>query len=338
MKKFWLVMFLVLSVLWCTSISFAAESGENLGYIHEEIFKRILFDYNFLTDNTESESREIFNDLDVELEEQKIAFLQSIGITQETSEEIVLFIQDNYDELIENKTTEVKDLIDKYLLTHSLKYYYNILGDDYEYQEAVVPTIENCGNQTRSSTANVVSLRVCSDPSTWGTNSAETGLAAAAGHHAWIQVQNLTNSEITVGGLPVGALKCVTIGTWHGSVHDGIFYNYEVYKQSEYSSFSTTESVYAVQLLNQSELNVLNTQIVLPANDDWWATNNCSSFAEKMWNSVADYPVNAGIIDTPKALAESILEEAGGSTQLMLPNAEIAYYGGANPVEYKTID
>ena len=337
MKKFWLVMFLVLSVLWCTSISFAAESGEDVGYIHEEIFKRILFDYNFLTDNTESESREIFNDLDVELEEQEIAFLQSIGIAQETSEEIVLFIQDNYDELIEDKTTEVKELIDKYLLTHSLKYYYNILGDDYEYQEAVAPTIENYENQTRSSTTNVVSLRVCSDPSTWGTDSAETGISAVVGHHAWIQVRNLTNNTITVGGLSVGPLKSVTIGTWSGEIHKGIFYNYEVYKQSRYSSFSATESVYAVQVLTQSELNILNSKITLSSNDIWRTYNNCSSFAARMWNSVADYSVSAGVIPTPENLAESILEDAGGSTQLMLPNATKVYYGGADPIEWMDI-
>ncbi len=333
MKKFWLVMFLVLSVLSCTSISFAAESGENLGYIHEEIFKRILFDYNFLTDNTESESREIFNDLNNELDEQEITFLQSIGITQETSEEIVLFIQSNYDELIENKTTEVKELIDKYLLTHSLKYYYNILGDDYEYQEMVAPEIENDENQTRSTNANVVSIRVCSDPSTWGTNSSETGLSAVAGHHAWIQVQNLTSNEITVGGLSIGPVECITIGTWQGKIHEGIFYNYEVYKQSVLSSFSSTESVYAVQLLTQSELNTLNSQIVLPSNDTWHSYNNCSSFAARMWNSVADYSVSAGIIPTPINLANSILSDAGGSTQLMLPSASEVFYGGANPTK-----
>lgn len=109
--------------------------------------------------------------------------------------------------MTENKTVETKELIDKYLLTHSLKYYYNILGDDYEYQEMVAPTIENNGNQTRSSTANVVSLRVCSDPSMVDGTLLETGLSAVAGHHGWIQVCNLTNNTITVGGLSVGSLK-----------------------------------------------------------------------------------------------------------------------------------
>ena len=332
MKKFWLVMLLVLSVLCCTGASFAAESGEDLSYIHEEIFKRILFDYNFLTDNTESESREIFNDLDIELEDQEITFLQSIGITQETSEEIVLFIQDNYDELIENKTAEVKELIDKYLLTHSLKYYYNILGDDYEYQEMVVASkCENTGNQTRSTNTNVVSLRICSDASLRSASMASTGLEVSRGHHSWIQVCNLTNEEILVGGLYVEPAQTITIGTWNGSAHRGVYYNVEIFYRNQ---FSTTESVYAVQLLTQEELEILNSQIVLDSNDSWDIYNNCSNFAKKMWNAVADYTVSAGIVPNPITLANNILGTLGGSTQLLLPTEGTTYYDAANPTRW----
>ena len=143
--------------------------------------------------------------------EEEIAFLQSIGITQESSEEIVLFIQLNYDELIENTDSENKKIIDKYLLTHSLKYYYNVLGDDFEYQDTIVlPTNEIEKNQMRSGSTNVVSIRVCSDARHRLGLIASTGMEAIMGHHSWIQVCNLTSSEITVGGLTVSGFETIT--------------------------------------------------------------------------------------------------------------------------------
>lgn len=42
--------------------------------------------------------------------------------------------------------------------------------------------------------------------------------------------------------------------------------------------------------------------------DTWSYTNNCSTFAERVWNAIADNQEDAGVIDTPANLMESIME------------------------------
>lgn len=69
-------------------------------------------------------------------------------------------------------------------------------------------------------------------------------------------------------------------------------------------------------MLNQSQLNALNAQITNRANDKWTYTNNCSSFASKMWNINAEYKVSAGIVNTPTNLKNSILDDAGGNYRI----------------------
>lgn len=69
-------------------------------------------------------------------------------------------------------------------------------------------------------------------------------------------------------------------------------------------------------MLNQSQLNALNAQITNSANDKWTYTNNCSSFASKMWNINAEYKVSAGIVNTPTNLKNSILDDAGGNYRI----------------------
>lgn len=116
-----------------------------------------------------------------------------------------------------------------------------------------------------------------------------------------------------MGGLDVPSLCAVSVGTWPMNTHNGIWYNLENYYGDE---FSETESVYAIQLLNETQLNTLNTQIKRASNDDWSYTNNCSSFAARMWNLNSEFQVSAGIIPTPTNLKNSILNDAGGSYRI----------------------
>lgn len=85
------------------------------------------------------------------------------------------------------------------------------------------------------------------------------------------------------------------------------------------NDFSERDSVYAIQLLTQEQLNALNSQITNSANDKWTYTTNCSSFASKMWNINAEYKVSAGIVNTPVNLKNSILNDAGGNYRIGYP-------------------
>lgn len=337
MKKIFLVISLVLSMILNSSFAFALNINENVSinsHINQEIFEYILFDYNFLTGNTNVTSQNIFDNLKENyITANEIKFIKSLNINEETNEGIILYIQSNYDTLVNEMTIEEKEVFDKYLLEVSLQYYYNILGSDFEYNE--IMTDINEANDTNSvNESSVVSMKVCSDPSNVNGSVSGTGMEISVGHHSWIQIFNHTTQTLTVGGLELPSLKGVTIGTWHGNVHDGIWYNLEDFYEHE---FSTTQSVLATQSLTQTQLNTLTNNLKRSSNDDWSLGNNCSSFAARMWNLFSDYDVSAGIIPTPINLANSIVDDAGGYQSLSMPSTvSEVFYGGANPESYIT--
>jgi len=254
-----------------------------------------------------------------------------------------MYIQLNYTNLKEELNEENQIMLDKYLLENSLKYYYEKFdGDDSaiierrNFEKIKTEVKKQISNNTISRTSEepVVIISICSDPSDDFENSSIDVVSnlqgLLVGHHSWITVRNLTSSEILVGGLNLPALKTFSIGTWTGNIHDGIFYNFEMYGRDE---FSTSESVYKSLALTQSQLNTLNySGIRLAENDTWTHLNNCSSFAARMWNLNATTEISAGIIENPKNLASNILNNYG-STGLKLGSEYMGYYyGGANPI------
>lgn len=58
--------------------------------------------------------------------------------------------------------------------------------------------------------------------------------------------------------------------------------------------------------LRQIDLDTVNSNI--KNNDKWGYLNNCSTFASKIWNSIANdsSKVDAGAMNTPASLAKSI--------------------------------
>lgn len=131
------------------------------------------------------------------------------------------------------------------------------------------------------------------------------GLSSSLGinGHSFIIISNISDKEITVGHMPVAAGESVTIGTYGNRAgHSGIWYNIEGYWG--YRGFSST--VYGLHT-GLTSMELISVNRTINNNDSWALTNNCSSFAAKVWNTTnsGEYgrKVSGG---NPSALASSI--------------------------------
>ena len=136
-------------------------------------------------------------------------------------------------------------------------------------------------------------------------------------------------------GLNVADNKSITASTWDESVdvskeHEGLWLNLD----SKLNSKNINLQNVSIQIpLRQVDLNTVNTNI--KNNDKWGYLNNCSSFASKIWNSVANgsTQVDAGIINTPATLAKSITKVGQAQSYALLkyntssPHYYPVYYG-----------
>lgn len=314
MKKIsvaFLIIFLMIS-----SIVFATSDRVNVS--NDFVFESILFDYSKLTNNSEIVCRNYYEKIMQDYEENTF-------LSQEELENTILYIQDNYNNIIINVEKETFDI---YLLKLALEYYSN--SEQYSYLQE--KHIFNAGIENNSvlvnSTNPVAVLWVCSDPSTESVSSS-TGLQSTLGHHSWLVISNLTNSSIYIGGLSVPAGEMYSFGTWTGELHDGIYFNEEGLYYNEFSN----SSKYYGRTITQAELNIITTAVSSQEYDKWSRTYNCSSFAQDIWNITAqdNEKVSAGLINTPKSLAQSIVD-IGGTVGKKIPFNKPRYYGGAVPV------
>jgi len=174
-----------------------------------------------------------------------------------------------------------------------------------------------------------VGLAICSDSSTMYSNSSQQ-VQENFGHHAWIALTNMGRAEIKLNGILIPIGKTITVGTWHGGLHDGIFYNLERY-YAEKNEFSKTESVYQVQLLQDFQLNLVLSELNNLSNDTWKLHNNCASFATRIWNLNAKTKISAGLIHCPANLSKNILKEGGRNGLILSSHGMGYYYYGKNP-------
>ena len=77
----------------------------------------------------------------------------------------------------------------------------------------------------------------------------------------------------------------------HLSQHTGIWYNLESYFANNASAYGNRVSL--SMSVTQSNIDTIND--IISKNDKWSLTNNCSSFAVKVWNSVSSKTLSAGI-------------------------------------------
>lgn len=190
------------------------------------------------------------------------------------------------------------------------------VDSDYDYDYSY-------GLNARSSSSTVAIMRI------FAINDGGSSSFNFSGH-AFLSIENVSNSTITVGGLSVGSGKTVTVGTWgNKSEHTGLWYNLEGYFQDDSAAFSDAVSLrvdLSSNLLNTVSRNIKN-------NDSWSMLSNCSTFATKIWNSVCTTTVSAGIPNTPTSTVNSIKSYSNlYSTGVGIPYFGTVYYGNP-PVE-----
>ncbi|MFR1685837.1 MAG: hypothetical protein ACLSVX_01490 [Massilimicrobiota timonensis] len=128
--------------------------------------------------------------------------------------------------------------------------------------------------------------------------------------HSWLMFENKTSSTKTVGRYSLKAGDKVTVGTWGNLQYDGVWYNVEARRQ-------LTHHVSTSINLSSSQLSTVTSTI--KNNNAWSLTNNCSTFAVKVWNSVASTKLSAGTPNLPTELAWSIRNKTSYQTNYAMP-------------------
>lgn len=352
-KKFFALCLVFIMTVMCVPLTgFAAQNVE-----HEDLIYDYILDDYLLTTGLEKEEAdaiysEVKNNNDIASEE-----LENIiygEVCNAGHEENVMYIQDNYNEIISGINEEEKAIVDKCFLDYVLEYYIEngspedfvaspmtadvdsfidepVFMDNEDFEELYVDENEEELEEinevsTRAAAPKVASVRIFSDPtkSTVGSS----GLKIDVGSHAWITVSNISDKKITVGKFSIAAGKTMALGTWGNQYeHKGLWYNLESKLIKKENAYSNRVSLKVS--ISSNSLSELNTTIV--GYDKWSETNNCSSFAVTCWNKVCATKLSAGVINTPKNLAKSIKGVSVYATGIAVPHYYKVYYAnGAN--------
>lgn len=185
------------------------------------------------------------------------------------------------------------------------------------------PTVKDKkGNIVQKTLSDVAVLTLFAVPS--GSVDSSGGSSGSSwGTHAFVTVENVSSSDITVGGLSsITPWTTVSIGTWgNKSEHTGVWYDLEeafIYNDGAYTG-RVSHSMY----LTQSQLDSVSTYI--RNHDSWSIFNNCSSFAVGLWNSVSTDIYTAGTPNTPQNLYYSI-QDGQYNTDASVPYNYVVYY------------
>lgn len=326
--------------------------------LHKDLaYEYILNDYLLVTGLNENAVNRIYDEVkngdfkDVD----KIEQILYNAITNTRFEDTVLYLQNNYDEIVSSISAEQKELVDKYLLHYALEYYISysniedfqaspqtisnleveepILIDNDVFEELYVNPNEVVLGENAplaGSSTQVASLRIFADPST-NIHEGSSGLEMDLGVHAWITISNISNNNITIGKFSIPANKTLALGTWgNQDEHIGLWYNIESKRIRDNDSYSARVFV----RVDITEDNLSKANGVILSSDAWSRTNNCSSFAVKVWNKVCSTRLSAGIINTPKTLGANIKKVDGYVTGFDVPHHYKIYYanGSQSPV------
>ncbi|WP_025707841.1 hypothetical protein [Paenibacillus graminis] len=190
---------------------------------------------------------------------------------------------------------------------------------------------DESGNAVQALATDVAILTLWSVPSGSSTGSSGGDGSSSFGTHSFITVKNISASSITIGKLSgIAANKLVSVGTWGNKTeHTGIWYNLEAMFINNYSAYSgrVSHSMY----ISSTQLSSVNSYII--NHDSWSLTNNCSSFAVGLWNSISSDDYSAGTINTPQNLYYSI-KDGAYNTNAYVPYDYAVYYaqGTGTPI------
>lgn len=156
-------------------------------------------------------------------------------------------------------------------------------------------------------------------------NNSSTSDEISNSGHAFIMVENIGKSTITVGKMSLSRNACLTIGTWgNQSEHIGLWYNLENYIINRSDVYDGRVSLET--LIFEEDLSPMNTYI--NSHDSWSVFSNCSTFATNLWNSIADINLDCGTINTPLNLKKSIMKHNYTVNATVKYNYKIGYYHG----------
>lgn len=128
--------------------------------------------------------------------------------------------------------------------------------------------------------------------------------------HTFLAYKNTTKGRVKLGGILVGAGEEMTFGTWgNKSQHKGVWYNLELYGYKKQSAYKNRVSLSLS--VTSDEFGKISSFI--NANDTWSLTNNCSTFAVRIWNDIApsSKDLDAGFVNTPTNVMNSIKSKSG---------------------------
>ncbi len=316
----------IISILLCAclmaTISIAAYAD---GTINNNIYDFIKADYCYLTGLSENEAKAVFDKIQTENMAAILQYVETTYTELENNdfEQNLIYIQENYEGIVEGLSEEYKEKIDSYILYIALQYY----EDNYDglserapkevvvNEDDIIPVTESLidtvdlANEPAPAFDGYVNMRVFSDPN--GRIGLSGGFTYESGAHSWIVVYNNSGGDITVGRMTIANGTEIAIGTWGNQYvnnanvyHYGVWYNLEPYMAKYEGAYA--DNVSKNRQLTEADLATLNNYI--NSHDTWSATTNCSTFAAGAWNAVAGYnQLSAGIINTPKNLANSII-------------------------------
>ena len=265
--------------------------------------------------------------------DEKFSIIETSGITEgdreymrtllpeavDTPEEVVLYIQNNYSDIVSNLTTIQKEMMDIFFLEQSMMYYcgnyeaYCDLKEIYELRQSLAAVR---GVQSRGPV--VCKLTIFSDKGGESDGSSADGVGF--GRHAWLRFENKSTSTIMVGGKSVGPGEAVTIGTTSSEAeHKGAWYNLEYMRINNYDNcYSKSVNI------DSNTLSILSQ--LLKAHDDWSKTQNCSYYASIVWNQSGGVTLSPGVIPTPVGLANSIINTGSYNINESFTAMDLIYY------------
>lgn len=312
MKKIMSLILVLVMFLSCFGIAFADE-GTSTIVTKSDVYEKIKDDYMYITGTTAAEADELF------------LIIETTGITQEireyvgaiipenlkTSEDIVLYIQNDYMEIVSNLTTSEKEMIDLFFLEYGIMYYrgnyeaYCDLKEIYEFKKELATLKMQRNSQTRSVNDTICTLTIYSDTGAGTDGNSGHGDGSALGKHSFLRFENLSSQPIMVAGLEVDAGESVTVGTFAGSsTYNGTGYRGTWFNR-EYARRASYFNTYSKGVNISSDDLYIASQLLMAY--DWWSlTENCAFYASTVWNQFG-VELSAGVIPSPKALANSII-------------------------------
>lgn len=135
---------------------------------------------------------------------------------------------------------------------------------------------------------------------------------AASTGHAWLYFENISKKTVTVGAYKLKPGKGVSVGTF-GYIRKegpGVYYNLESYITNHQG---TKGRVSLSQDITKEQLKKV-TKKINQFKSKWNVAQNCTYFAEKVWNTVASVKLNTAA--TPFALRNAIKRQSGWQKNL----------------------